>query len=128
MNNPIIFFDGNCNLCNGFIRLLIKLDRKKVFHYLSIKSQTAAQLPQLKNYLIPPYQTVIFYKDNLLFTQSDAVIEILNYLNYPWKILSIIRFIPKKIRDYIYDLISQNRYRVFGQNNSCEIWDESFFK
>ncbi|NMB81613.1 MAG: DUF393 domain-containing protein [Ignavibacteria bacterium] len=128
MNKPIIFFDGNCNLCNGFVRFLIRIDKKKIFRYLSLNSKTALQLPQLKEYLIPPFQTVILYQKNNLFTQSDAVIEIISQLNYPWKFFWIITFIPKKIRDWFYKIISRNRYKIFGRNDNCELWDESFFK
>lgn len=124
MNNPIIFFDGNCNLCNRFIRLLLKLDKNKVFRFISLKSESAAQIPALKNYLIPPYQTVILYKDNRVITRSDAVIEIINLLNYPWKFFRIIKFLPKKMRDWFYELVSQNRYKIFGRSESCVLFDE----
>lgn len=126
MNNPIIFFDGNCNLCNGFIRLLLKLDKKKIFRYLTLNSENLERLPQLKDYLISPIQTVILYHKNNLFTQSDAVIEIIRNLNYPWKFFTIIKFVPKKLRDWFYQIISRNRYKIFGRSDNCELPDKSF--
>ena len=41
MNHPVIFFDGVCNLCNGAVRTVIKLDSKRHFRFSSLQSDFA---------------------------------------------------------------------------------------
>jgi len=36
--DPIILFDGVCNLCNGFVKMLIKADKKAVLKFLPLQS------------------------------------------------------------------------------------------
>jgi len=53
--------------------------------------------------------------------QSDAVLEILKLLPKGWSLLGRFGFVPRTIRDRIYDLVSRKRYRWFGMRNVCRI-------
>jgi predicted DCC family thiol-disulfide oxidoreductase YuxK len=35
-------------------------------------------------------------------------------------------FVPKPLRDAIYDLVARNRYRIFGRYQTCFVPDASF--
>ena len=67
---PIVFFDGVCNLCNGFVDILLRLDKKHVFRFASLQGQTAKTL-------LPPEDlekllTVIVKDgDELYYSSSD---------------------------------------------------------
>lgn len=52
------------------------------------------------------------------FVKSDAVFEVLSYLG-PWRILRVLRFLPRSFRNTAYDLIAQNRYKWFGRRDTC---------
>lgn len=121
MNNPIIFFDGYCNLCNGFVRILLKLDKRKIFRYASLQSNAVEVYPTVSNFTTIPFQSVIVYYDEKIYLKSDAVFFIINQLNYPWKILKIFRFLPKKFLDWVYDFIANNRVKLFGRNEKCPL-------
>ena len=43
-NKKIIFYDGLCAMCNRFIRLLIKLDKKEKFKLASLQGKNGAIL------------------------------------------------------------------------------------
>jgi len=119
-NNPIILFDGICNLCNGTVDFLLKKDRKKQFKFASLQSNAGKLLIQ-KFHISNETDSVIFIKSNKVYTESDAIIEILDMLNYPWKLGIIVKIFPKKIRDGFYRSISNNRYRWFGKREKCRI-------
>jgi len=126
MNNPVIFFDGQCNLCNGFVRLLIKLDKRKIFRYASLQSQVVKIYPIVGNYISLPYQSVIVYSEEKIYLKTDAIFFIINNLNHPFKILKLFKFLPKKFLDRIYDLVAQNRVQLFGRNEKCSVLNEKY--
>jgi predicted DCC family thiol-disulfide oxidoreductase YuxK len=35
--NPIVLFDGVCNLCNGAVQFIIRNDTKKVFRFAPLQ-------------------------------------------------------------------------------------------
>lgn len=57
---------------------------------------------------------------------SDAVLSIYEGLGYPWRLASVLRIIPARLRDPLYRLIARNRYRWFGQRKTCWIAPERF--
>ena len=122
--NPIILFDGVCNLCNGTVDFLLKHNRKKQFRFASIQSESAKLL--IRKFQIPAEtDSVILIKSNQVYFESDAAIEIAGMLSFPWKMAVIFRFIPKKMRDIIYRWVAKNRYRWFGKRDICRITDPS---
>lgn len=118
--NPIILFDGVCNLCNGTVDFLLKRDRKKQFRFASIQSE-AAQLLFRKFQIPAETDSVILIKSNKVYFESDSAIEIAGMLSFPWKMVAVFRIIPKKMRDNIYRRIAKNRYRWFGKRDICRI-------
>ena len=122
--NPIILFDGVCNLCNGTVDFLLKRDCKKQFRFASIQSESAKLLIR-KFQISVETDSVILIKSNQVYFESDAAIEIAGMLPFPWKMAVIFRFIPKKMRDSIYRWIAKNRYRWFGKRDICRIPDPS---
>ena len=124
-DRPIVFFDGECVLCNGFVDLLLKLDLEGTMAIASLQGQTARQhLPPLPN---NREQWSIFYEDKTgIYSQSDAVIHVCRRLGAVWALLSgVISLVPPFLRDGVYRLIARNRYRLFGQNATCRMPSDS---
>lgn len=113
----IILFDGVCNLCNGVVQFIIKRDEQKVFKFASLQSDFASQLFEGK---APQSDSVMLVTEQGIFEKSTAVIKIAKHLK-GFKFLAIFSFIPLLIRDFIYDLIAKNRYKVFGKQSECMI-------
>lgn len=119
-NYPFIFFDGICVLCNGTIDFVLKHDKGKHFRYVPLQSEAGKKA--IKKLKLPPdTDSVILYHENQVFTESDAAIEIVRLLPIPWKWLVVVKIIPKGVRDNIYRWIAKNRYRWFGEKESCRI-------
>jgi len=120
-NQSIIIFDGVCNFCNKSVNFIIKRDKKEKFYFTAFQSEYAQKLLLEHNLTSQNLNTLILIKNNICFIKSDAVFEILKELSLFWQLLSIFRIVPKKARDYIYDKISQNRYKIYGKKESCMI-------
>jgi predicted DCC family thiol-disulfide oxidoreductase YuxK len=119
-DSSIILFDGVCNLCNGFVQFVIRNDKAKKFKFGSLQSANAQQL--LTKYDITnELKTVIFILQGKVYYKSTAALKILKQLNFPLPILYCLILVPKFIRDYFYDIISRNRYKWFGQKETCMI-------
>ena len=119
----IIFFDGICTLCNGFIDFILKKDQKNQFLFCSLQSDFA------KQNLSEQYQgldTIVLLDDNKVYTKSTAVLRIVFQLGAGYSLFSMIASIlPLFIRDFIYNLVAKNRYKIFGKKDTCRLPTES---
>ncbi|WP_235855805.1 thiol-disulfide oxidoreductase DCC family protein [Flagellimonas aequoris] len=121
-NKKIILFDGVCNLCNGSVQFVIKRDKKDVFRYAAIQSEVGEQLITERHIDTNQVDSIILIEPGVAyFTKSDAALEIAGELGGLWKLTSIFKWIPKSIRDVIYDFVARNRYKWFGKQESCMI-------
>ena len=114
-----IIFDGLCNLCEYSVQFIIRNDRRGAFKFVAGQSEKGKDL-QLR-YGVDTIRdgTVILLKNKRVYVMSDAALEIAKGLDAPWKYMSIFRFLPKSMRDYVYSIISRNRYRWFGRKTAC---------
>jgi predicted DCC family thiol-disulfide oxidoreductase YuxK len=120
-NNPIVLFDGVCNLCNSTVLWIIKHDPTRQFRFASLQGDYGQQV--LKQFHLPPdaLNSFILLKDNQIYTKSTGALKVAKALNGLWSMLYIFIIIPAFIRNSVYDLIAKNRYRWFGKKESCAI-------
>ena len=118
IDSPIIFFDGECMLCNGFVDFMLEIDTSGIFRLAPLQGQTARQLlPPLPNNC---EEWSMFYVDEQgIYQQSDAALQICRRLGGFWYYLSLASIIPSSIRDFTYRIIARNRYRWFGRRPTC---------
>jgi predicted DCC family thiol-disulfide oxidoreductase YuxK len=116
----IVLFDGICNLCNASVRFISRHDKDSKIQFASLQSEMAKQL--LSKLIIDTNKidSIIFISEEKFLFKSDAALEIAKLLNGLPRYLQYFRFIPRPIRDFIYDLIAKNRYRLFGTSCSLE--------
>ena len=115
----IIYFDGICNLCNGFVDFVINQDRLNKFYFASLQSQTALKDLKIQDLSL---DTVILSIDGVVFKKSQAVLLIFKELGPFFRIISMIgNCLPTAASDLIYDFIAKNRYRFFGQKQTCRL-------
>ncbi len=122
-DKPIVFFDGECIMCNGFVDILLNIDQIGNIMIAPLQGTTAAKLlPTLPN---NREEWSIFYIDQgEISDQSDAFLNICARLGGIWSILSLFQIIPRPIRNSIYRVIARNRYRLFGQRSTCRMPNE----
>jgi predicted DCC family thiol-disulfide oxidoreductase YuxK len=120
-SDKIIFFDGVCNLCNGFVQFIIKRDRSAKFRFASLQSEYArARLTQAHRDPDELY-SIIFMDGTNLLERSDAVLEIARHLGGAWPLLTAFKILPRRLRDALYNFVAGNRYRWFGRQDQCMI-------
>lgn len=118
-NDNVIFFDGVCGLCNGFVDFILRIDQKQKFYFSPLQGELA--LKTLPAKWTEDLSSVVLLKNGVLYSKSNAVIEILSDIGGVWKIILIGKWLPEKFRNSLYDLIASNRYRLFGKKETCRL-------
>lgn len=115
----VVLFDGVCKLCNGWAKFLIRHDRQGLFRLASVQSAQGQAL--LAWYGLPTdrFDSMALIDDDGLHLRSAALLRILARLPWPWRMLAWLRLIPRPLRDWCYDRIALNRYRLFGRHPVC---------
>lgn len=122
MNN-LILFDGVCNLCNGAVQKIIRWDSKRKFRFASIQSEIGQKMIAAYEENSDALHTIYLIQNDKIHQQSTAALKIIAGLKFPVNLLSVFLIIPSFIRDYIYDIISKNRYKWFGKQDYCMMPD-----
>ncbi len=116
-----IIFDGECNLCNGVVGWLMKFAPVDVFEFIAFQSPKGQELLKQYGYPLDNLETVILIDEDGAHTHSDGFLKIVSKIP-KWRLVAaLLAFVPRIIRDSIYNLASRNRVRWFGQSNSCTI-------
>ncbi|NET23846.1 MAG: DUF393 domain-containing protein [Okeania sp. SIO1H5] len=129
-DHPIIFFDGVCGLCNGFVDFCMARDKWGLFRYATLQGETALQLlgPLRGQNEVPSdapssqqlQSVVLFYRGETDY-RSEAVLKVLQTLGGIFVLTKPLRLLPLSFRDWVYALVARNRFRWFGKKPTCRI-------
>jgi predicted DCC family thiol-disulfide oxidoreductase YuxK len=112
-NRTILFYDGDCGLCQRSVRVLARLDRHQKLFFAPLNGKTYGHT----GFKPSSMDTVLFYNDSHLYEKSDAIIECLFYLSQVYFFVRLFKLIPRKLRDICYDFVAKNRHHV-----SCQLF------
>ena len=116
----IVLFDGVCNLCNSTILFLIKHDTNHNLHFAATQTESGKKLMRQYN-ILDEEKSVFFIKGGIVFSKSNAVIEIAKQITGWPHIFKYGILFPTFIRNGVYNLIAKNRYALMGTRDSCSI-------
>lgn len=117
--DPILLFDGVCNLCNSSVQFVIRNDRRGRVRFAALQSEVGRQL--LERHRIDPAKTdsLVLVTEDHAYVRSDAALRLARYLDGPYRHLTILRVVPRWLRDGVYRWVARNRYRWFGKQDHC---------
>ena len=113
----VLFFDGDCVLCNNTVQWVLKKNISKNIYFASLQGQFAKNA----NLDLPSgTDSIVFMDGAKVFIKSEAAFEVLKHLkNYTW--FRVFRIFPLKLRDYVYEYIAKNRKKWFGTQDTCSL-------
>jgi len=117
----IVYFDGVCNLCNWAVQFIIHRDKQKKFSFASLQSNYAKMHLTHGNGQDIKFDSVILQDEGAIKVRSEAALGIARQLDGPWRFLAVMKVIPVSWRDWLYNVVSTNRYRWFGRRDECMI-------
>ena len=118
-----LLLDGNCGLCNRVaIILQPRLDNGKNLRFLTNESEEGKTIIEKLPLGEQKADTVYLIRNGEPYIRSAAAIRCLLYLKWYYKIwYPFVWIIPKPLRDFVYDIISKNRHKIFPEPDICMI-------
>ena len=117
---PVLFFDGECGLCNHSVRWLIDHDQRRVLRFAPLRGKLAER----KLSALPrDYHdwTVVLWDENGVHFESDAALRAVACLGGFWRLARLLLAVPRVIRNSLYRFVARNGIRWFGRVDSCAL-------
>ena len=118
---PILLFDGHCNLCNAWVKFIVKRDSAGTIRFASLQSGAGRRLLEEhkidENYI----ESLVFFEEERFSVSSNAALRTLSYLDSWQKHVIILAVVPRSLRDWVYRFIAKNRYKWFGRREQCMV-------
>jgi predicted DCC family thiol-disulfide oxidoreductase YuxK len=116
--NDLILFDGDCVLCSGWINFVMRRDPAARFRFAAIQTPYGRRLAERFGIDQDYPETNAAVMDGHAYFKSDSTLAVL--IDLPgWRWTRIAFLVPKRVRDFLYDVIARNRYRLFGRRDTC---------
>ena len=112
-NTKVILFDGVCNLCNNSVKLIIKNDKSNIFKFAPLQGKYGIKIQNRYNINTTEINSIILIDGKKTYAKSSAALRIAKDLRAPFFLFFVFIIVPVFIRNFIYDLIAKNRYKLF---------------
>lgn len=118
----LILFDGVCSLCNHSVDFIIRQDARNRFYFASLQSDLGQNI--LAAYGVKSrqdFKSLVLLEGKTIYQKSTAALRIAKHLKGLWSWLYVGIIVPRFLRDAIYTLVANNRYRWFGKRETCRL-------
>lgn len=112
MHDKIIIYDSKCSFCIESVNFFMLKMRSNNISAIPLQSKEARQLLKQRKEQFIDLQTIYFIDNSTLLKRSKAILRICKYLKFPLNILSVLSVLPSKLTDFVYNLVSKNRYKI----------------
>ena len=118
---PVLFFDGECGLCQRLVRGLLRVDRAGRLRFASLQSP-AAQV-YLRRHGLPTqdFDTLVFVPDWSRGEEAEFLVRTAGVLaalraigGWSRAVAAVLAWVPAGLRDAAYRVVARTRYRIFG--------------
>lgn len=119
-NGAIVLIDGVCRLCQGLVRFIIPRDPQARLRFAALQGETGGAL--LRKHGLEAggaLRTVVLIENGTCYTESGAALRIARKLSFPWPLFYAFIVVPPPLRNGVYRWVARNRYKWFGQEESC---------
>ncbi len=112
----IVFFDGDCGVCNFWVQWILERDKKDRFMFASLQSDFGQQFLSERGLNTKVFNTMYLWKPQQYYLEkSRAVLKIADMLGGIYKLSAIGKIMPKFLSDKVYDKVSENRMKLANQ-------------
>lgn len=119
----IVFFDGECAMCNGFVLFVLDNDKKDKVRFMALQSEEALNILSKHSIILEKDNlTTIYYLSNdVVLSKSNAILTILIDIQFFTFFAYCAKWIPKFVRDGVYQFIAKRRYLFFNDKKECRL-------
>jgi predicted DCC family thiol-disulfide oxidoreductase YuxK len=126
---PVLFYDGECGLCNRTVRFLLRLDRRGALRFAPLQGPAAQAYLRSHGLPADDFETLVFVPDWArrdrpeFLLRTDGVVGALRACgSTAADVLAWMRVVPRGLRDAGYRFVARTRYRLFGKwDTACPL-------
>ena len=110
---PILLYDATCGFCAARLQFVLRHERRHILTFApldgAIGREVRATWPD-----VAAADTMILLDGTPGRPQlrSDAALSVAAMMGGPWRLASIARLVPRRLRDALYDLVARHRHRL----------------
>jgi predicted DCC family thiol-disulfide oxidoreductase YuxK len=119
-----VFYDGTCGFCHRSVKSLMAADCDgSRFRYAPLGGETFLSMIPENDRTSMPDSLVVHTADGRLLFRSTAVLYLMRRLGGWRRVLAFFGgFLPRMIRDFLYDRFAAVRHRLFRRpNEACPL-------
>ena len=111
--------------------MVLDYDTKGIYRMAALQSNAGKALLQRVGRNPNDISSIVLVEQNKSFLKSDAVLKIAEGLALPLSLVSVLSILfPSNVRDVVYDVVAENRYKIMGERDSCRLmqpeWRDRF--
>lgn len=127
-SNPVLVIDGECAMCNVFARFVDRFSPD--CRFMCAQHEKTVEVLQVHGITAEDALTsIVLIQDGQVFRGSDAFAQTLMRMNVFFLIIGFVLWlVPRFIREFVYSLVANNRYSLFGKRDACSIPSATFRK
>jgi predicted DCC family thiol-disulfide oxidoreductase YuxK len=118
----VLFFDGECGLCNRLVRMLLRLDQRARLKFAPLQSPVAQEYLRTHGLPVADFESLVLVPDwerrhhPEFLVRTDGAIAALRAVGgfFPRVLAGALAVLPRPLRDAGYRLVGRWRYRLFG--------------
>ena len=118
---PILLFDGHCNFCNAWVRLIVRRDTAKKILFAPLQSSVGRKMLEEHKIDVNYTESLVFFEEERFSVSSTAALRIFSYLDGWERHLKILTVLPRPLRDAVYRFFAKYRYKWFGRMEQCMV-------
>tara|TARA_Y100000588_G_C14182432_1_gene894265 strand:+ start:570 stop:968 length:399 start_codon:yes stop_codon:yes gene_type:complete len=117
----ILLFDGHCNFCNAWVKLIVRRDTARKILFAPLQSSVGQKMLEEHKIDINYTDSLVFFEEEKFSVSSTAALRIYSYLDGWERYLRLLSAVPRPLRDALYHFIAKYRYKWFGRSEQCMV-------
>ena len=120
---PVLLYDGTCGFCAESVQLVLRHDRRQTLRFAALQGEFGAAVrarhPELDWGMSVVWIEPAGQGEERVLTRSDAALRVAKYLGGWFALGRVGAWVPRRLRDGVYDLIASHRHRLLASGPSC---------
>jgi predicted DCC family thiol-disulfide oxidoreductase YuxK len=118
---PVLLYDGECGLCNGVVRFLLREDAGGRMRFAPLQSPAAQAYLRAQGLPTEDFDSLVFAPDwdrpenGGPRLRTDGALAAADEIGGVWRVISWASVLPAAVRDPFYKVIARSRYALFGE-------------
>jgi len=123
---PIAVMDADCALSSLDACMIHRRDRSGEIWIAPIQSARGAALMRENGLDLADPDTRPLTEGGRVWRDLDALIRVGECSGGMGRVVSLLRVLPRPVRDWLSARVARNRYRFFGRGDMCALPDPAF--